>query len=147
MKLWGQQSMVQGTVEAVWALGLGGRRLYISTFCLPVISPGRSRAVLTSPLCSALSSPASFIWSPLRPDGSRGLIISIPVNKTRPEGRLGHVTIHMVLAVDLASANSCSQTKCPGTGQEDSTCLGPLPGRISDKVVSGLCRITVHSLL
>ena len=51
--------MVQGTVEAIWALGLGGSRLYTSAFCLPVIRPRRSRAVLSILLCSALSSTAS----------------------------------------------------------------------------------------
>lgn len=138
MKWWAQWSMVQGTVEAIWALGLGGSRLYISTFCLPVIRPRRSRAVLSILLCSALSSTASTPHlEPLRAWWQQG-ITSIRVNKAGLDGRLSYVTIHMVPAMDLTSASSCSQTKYPGTGQGDSTCQGPFPSRILGKVASHL---------
>lgn len=129
----------------MWALGLSGSRLYISAFCLPVIRPRRSRAVLNILLCSALSSTASTSHlEPLWAWWQQG-ITSILINKA--EGRLIHITIPMVPAVDLASANSCSQTKCPGTGQEGSMCQGRLPGRILGKVASGLGPFTVHSWL
>lgn len=64
-------SVVEGMVEATWASGLGGRRLYISTFCMPMIRPTRTRAVLSILLSLALSSTASNpLQSKFVPGGS-----------------------------------------------------------------------------
>lgn len=89
-------------------------------------------------LCSSLSSTASSPHLELLWAWWQQGITSILVNKAGPAGRLSHITIHMVPAMDLASTNSCSQTKYPRTGQEDSMCQGPLPGRILNKAASGL---------
>jgi len=139
--------MVQGTVEAIWALGLGWSRLYISAFCLPVIRPRRSRAVLSILLCSALSSTASTSYLESLWAWWQQGITSALVNEAGPEGRLSHVTIHITPAMDLASAILCSQAKCPGVGQQDSMHQGPSPGRILDKVASDLGPFTVHGWL
>lgn len=69
-----RQSVVEGMVEAIWALALGGRRPYICTFCTPMIRPTRTRAVLSILLSLALSSTASNPFqSKFVPGGSRRL--------------------------------------------------------------------------
>lgn len=94
-------SVVQGMVEAIWALGLDGS--------IPMISPRRTRAVLSILLSLVLSSTAStpsieqiYAWWQQE-------ITSTLVNKAGLQGRLSFITIHVELPVhEFLPIASCS---------------------------------------